>query len=84
MVGENQDFSKNSNIPLSPAQIRKLLSSPEGAALIRLLQKDGGKGIQTAAASLRRGDPEGAKAALAPLLEGTDGEALADRLGGSL
>ena len=67
MVGENRDFSKNSNIPPDAAQLRKLLTSPEAAA-----------------EALRRGDAEGAKAVLSPLLQGTDGEKLASRLGEQL
>ena len=84
MVGENRDFSKNSNIPPDAAQLRKLLTSPEGAALVRLLQRDGGAGLRAAAEALRRGDAEGAKAVLSPLLQGTDGEKLASRLGEQL
>ena len=84
MVGENQDFSEISGIPLSKAQIQRILSSPETAALIQLLKRDGGNRIQTAAASFRKGDTEAAKAALKPLLQGTDGEDLMNRLGGSL
>ena len=84
MAGENQDFSKSSKMMPDPGKVRQLLASPEGAALIRLLQKDGGKGLQSAAESLRRGDTEGVKAALAPLLEGTEGGVLAERLGDQL
>ena len=81
MVGENQDFSKSSKFAPDPGMVREILRSPEGEALIRLLRKDGGKSLQAAAESLRRGDPEGAKAALSPLLRGTDAEALAEQLG---
>ena len=84
MVGEIRDFSKNSNILPDAAQLRKLLTSPEGVALVRLLQQDGGAGLRAAAESLRRGDAEGAKAALSPLLQGTDGEQLASRIGEQL
>ena len=84
MVGENQRFSINSNLQLDPGQIKKILTSPEGAALVRLLQRDGGAGLKAAADSLRRGDTEAAKAALSPLLQGTDGEDLASRLGEQL
>ncbi len=77
MVGENEDFSK---IPLSPEQIRKLLSSPEGQSLIQLLQRDGGKGLRSAARAIREGDADGAKRALTPLLQETDGQTLAESL----
>lgn len=77
MVGENENFSK---IPLSPEQVKQILNSPEGLALVRLLQRDGGKGLRSAAKALRSGDADGAKRALSPLLENTDGQDLADRL----
>lgn len=77
MVGENENFSK---IPLSPGQIQQILTSPEGLALIQLLQRDGGKGIRSAAKAIRAGDADGAKKALSPLLQNTDGAELADQL----
>ena len=77
MVGENENFSK---IPLSPDQIRQILSSSEGQALIRLLQRDGGKGVQAAAKAIREGNTEAAQQALSPLLRETNGENLAERL----
>ena len=77
MEAENQNFSQ---IPLNQEQLRQIMTSPEGQALIRLLQRDGGKGLQAAAQSLQRGDTEAAKAALSPLLEQTDGANLAQRL----
>ncbi len=73
MVRENQNFSGNS---LNADQLRALLASPEGARLVRLLQKDGGKGMQTAAAALRSGDAAGAKAALSALLSEEEAQAL--------
>lgn len=77
MVGENENFSK---ISLNPGQIKQILSSPEGLALIQLLQRDGGKGIRSAAKAIREGDTDGARQALSPLLQNTDGAALADQL----
>ena len=84
MVGENQDFSKNSNFAVDPSQIRKILSSTEGAELIRLLRRDGGAGVRAAAELLRRGDAEGAKAVLSPLLQDGKSEELARSLGEKL
>lgn len=77
MVGSSQ---KISNSTPDPEQIRSLLTSQEGQALIRLLQADGGTGLRQAANALRRGDAEAAKAALSPLLAGTQGEALTKAL----
>lgn len=77
MVGSSQ---KISNSAPDPEQLEKLLTSQEGQALLRLLQADGGAGLQKAASALRRGDAEAAKAALSPLLAGTQGEALTKAL----
>ncbi|MBQ1372454.1 MAG: hypothetical protein IIY70_05930 [Oscillospiraceae bacterium] len=77
MVGPSQ---KISNSAPDPEQIKRLLTSPEGQALIRLLQSDGGAGLQQAASAIRRGDTEQAKAVLEPLLAGTQGEALSKKL----
>ena len=60
----------------SPEQLRTLLTSPEGQALLRLLQADGGAGLRTAAEAMRAGNLEGVKSALSPLLAGTEAETL--------
>ncbi len=81
MLEASQKFSNSSP---DPAQIQALLAGPEGQALLRLLQADGGAGLQAATAALRRGDTEGVKQALSPLLEGTEAEALTRNLEGKL
>lgn len=77
MVDLSQNFSEFSP---GPEQLQSILTSPEGQALIRLLQADGGAGLRQAVAALRAGNTEGAKAALSPLLTGTKAEALAQSL----
>ena len=77
MLRENPNFSE---IPGGAEQVKKLLGSPEGQALIRLLQADGGAGLRSAVKALQAGDTEAAKQALSPLLAGTDGERLAEKL----
>ena len=77
MVGENQIFSGNS---LTGDQLRTLLTSPEGARLLQLLQKDGGKRMQAASAALRRGDAEGAKSLLSALMSEEEAESLGSGL----
>ena len=77
MLGRSQKISNSSP---SPEQVRKLLTGPEGQALIQLLQADGGAGIRAASAAIQSGDMEGAKAALSPLLAGTDAENLTKKL----
>lgn len=59
-----------------PEQLKRLLAGPEGQSLLRLLQADGGDALRAAAEALRRGSTEGVKAALTPLLAGTEAEAL--------
>ena len=73
-----------SRLAPDPEQLRCLLTSPEGQALVRLLRADGGAGLRQAAAALRSGDEAGVKAALTPLLAGTEAEALAQSLEGKL
>lgn len=78
MDGEKRNISDSDQ-----AKVRQLLQSRDGAALIRLLQKDGGKGLARAAEALRRGDADAARLALSPLLDGEAGRLL-DRLGEQL
>ena len=83
MLGRSQKISNSSpgrSSPADPDQIKKLLASPEGQALIQLLQADGGAGIRAASAAIQSGDMEGAKAALSPLLAGTGAETLTQKL----
>lgn len=80
MDGEKRKFSVNGP---DPEQLRRVLGSPEGAELIRLLQTGGSKALQRAAQAIRAGDTEAAKRILGPLL-GKKGENLADRLGEKL
>lgn len=81
MVDLSQNFSEFSP---KPEQLRSILSSLEGQALIRLLQADGGAGLRQAAAALQSGDEAGVRAALTPLLAGTEAEALTRSLEGKL
>lgn len=81
MVDRSQKFSEFS---MNPEQLRSILSSPEGQALVRLLRADGGEGIKKAVSAIQAGNTEGARAALAPLLAGTEAEALAQSLEGKL
>lgn len=84
--GEGNAFPENRTATPQPdpAQIKQALTSPEGQALLKLLQADGGAGVQTASAALRSGDTAGAMAALSKLLAGTDAEDLARRMGEQL
>lgn len=77
MLDRSQKFS---NSAPDPAQLRRLLSGPEGQALLRLLQADGGAGLRAAAEAMREGNPDGVREALGPLLAGTEAEALTRKL----
>lgn len=81
MVDLSQNIFKSTP---DPGQLRQILTSPEGRALVRLLQADGGVGLRQAVSALQAGNAEGAKAALEPLLAGTEAEALAQSLEGKL
>lgn len=73
MLGPSQNFSNSSP---SPEELRRVLASAEGQTLLRLLRSDGGAGLKAAAEALRKGNVEGVKSALSPLLAGTEAEAL--------
>ena len=66
----------------SAEQVRQILSSPEGRQLIALLNRDGGKGMQQAAAEYRKGNLAGAQEALKPFVQTAEAEALLKKLNG--
>lgn len=66
----------------SAEQVKQVLGSPEGKQLIALLNRDGGKGMQQAAAEYRKGNLEGAQEALKPLMQTAEAEALLRKLNG--
>ena len=49
--------------------LQKLLASPEGKQLLRLLSQDGGAALKRAGTAVKQGDQAGAQAIMAPLLE---------------
>mgnify|MGYP007069887733 CR=1 FL=1 len=49
--------------------IQKLLSSPQGKQLLRLLSRDGGTALRQAGAAVQSGDAAGAQSIMAPMLE---------------
>ncbi|MBR6118894.1 MAG: hypothetical protein IKQ04_01075 [Oscillospiraceae bacterium] len=77
MLDRSQKFSNSSP---DPARLKALLAGPEGRALLRLLQADGGAGLRAAAEALRQGRPEGVREALGPLLAGPEAERLTQEL----
>ena len=78
MQAENANFG---GISVSAKQIRRVLSSSEGQQLLALLQKNGGKTLQSAVSAARRGDTETAKQQMNALLEQEDAQALLRKMG---
>ena len=67
------------NSGFSMAEAAKLLASAEGQQLLALL-RDGGDALSQAAAAMRAGDAEGAKAILQPILGTPEAAALLEQL----
>lgn len=68
------------NSGFSMAEAAKLLAPAEGQQLLALLRRDGGDALSQAAAAMRAGDAEGAKAILQPILGTPEAAALLEQL----
>ena len=68
------------NSGFSMTEAAKLLASAEGQKLLALLRQDGGNPLNQAAAAMRAGDTEGAKAILQPILGTPEAAALLEQL----
>lgn len=65
----------------NPAQLRQLMQSRDGQALMQMLtQKDQGAALQKAAQSAARGDPADMVRMVSQLMQSPDGAALVDRI----
>ena len=62
------------------ADIKRVMGSAEGQALLRLLNRDGGALLRQAAASIKSGDAETAKRLLQPVMESKDAAALIEKI----
>ena len=71
-------------LPFGPRQLKSLLATPDGRALLSLLSRDNGAAFRAAAEAFRAGDYEGAVRAAAPLLNTPEAAELLGRLGGKL
>jgi hypothetical protein len=67
-------------LPFSEKDIRKVLDSTAGQQLFTLLTNSQGKELQRAAEAFKRGDAEGARAILAPIMEGAEASSLVDQI----
>ena len=66
----------------SEADIKKVLGSKEGQALLRLLSRDGGGALQAAAKALKAGDTARAQSLVQPMLQTDEAAALLNKLTG--
>jgi len=74
-------MDKNMPFPsFTEADIKKVLGSPEGQALLQMLNKDGGTMLRQAAAAVRSGDMEKAKRLVQPVMESRDAAALIEKI----
>ena len=70
-----------SNLPsFSEADIKKIMGTKEGQALLRLLNQDGGKTLRQAANALKNGDTAKVQEIVKPLMQSRDAAALIDKL----
>lgn len=61
-------------------EFQKLMKTPEGKQLVKLLNQDGGKALKQAGVALQQGNEAGAKDSLTPLLEQREIKELLDKL----
>lgn len=73
---------KKQNLPFSEAEIRRVLASSDGRQLLKLLTKEHAQELSAAAEALKKGDPETAKALLAPVMEQGKAAALVQKING--
>lgn len=70
----------SSRLPFSEQEIRRVLTSDAGRQLLQLLNRDGGANLRQAAEAVKRGDIDGAKALLTPVMETPEAAALVDKI----
>ena len=73
-------MSENQNFAAYESEIRRVLGSKEGIALLKLLNRDGGATLRKAAAAFQSGDAATAQALIAPLMENEQAQALVKEL----
>lgn len=70
----------NQKLPFDAQDVRRVLGSPEGQKILKLLNQDGGKALRQAADALRSGKPEDAMKALSPIMDTDEAAALIDKI----
>ena len=67
-------------MPFNEKDIKRVLGSPEGQQILRLLNRDGGQALRQAADALRSGNTEEAKRVLSPIMESEEAAGLINKL----
>ena len=70
----------NQQLPFDAQDVRRVLGSPEGQKILKLLNRDGGRALRQAADALRSGKPEDALKALSPIMDTEEAAALIDKI----
>ena len=70
----------NKQLPFTEKDIKRVLGSPEGQQILRLLNRDGGQALRQAADALRSGNTEEAKRVLSPIMESEQAAGLINKL----
>ena len=70
----------NKHLPFNEKDIKRVLGSPEGQQILRLLNRDGGQALRQAADALRSGNTEEAKRVLSPIMESEEAAGLINKL----
>lgn len=71
---------KNSLPSFTEADIKKVLGSKEGQALLRLLNRDGGAALRQVANAIKSGDTARAQELAKPLVQNPEAAALIDKI----
>ena len=70
----------NKQLPFNEKDIKRVLGSPEGQQILRLLNRDGGQALRQAADALRSGNTDEAKRVLSPIMESEEAAGLINKL----
>ena len=70
----------NQQLPFDAQDVRRVLGSPEGQKILKLLNRDGGRALRQAADALRSGKPEDAMKALSPIMDTDEAAALINKI----
>ena len=72
--------TKSSLPSFTEADIKKVLGTPEGQALLKLLNKDGGNALRQAAKAVKSGDMKAAQDWVRPIMESKDAAKLIEKI----